>query len=107
MLLWRWDSGKSLFFLLLIVNVLPIWMIHRLPTSDGPAHVANAYVLQHYNDPAYPQFRRYYELNTRPVPNYATHLILVALLYICSPVTAEKLLVTIYIVLLPLAAPPR
>ncbi len=100
----RSDFGKFIFGLLLLIHLLPIWIFHHMPTSDGPAHVGNAYLLRHYQDPSYPQFRRYYELNPKPVPNYMTHLVLMAFMYVVSPGIAEKLFLSVYVILLPLAA---
>jgi hypothetical protein len=100
----RSDLGKFIFALLLLIHLLPIWIFHHLPTSDGPDHVANAYTLRHYRDPAYPEFRQYYELNPKPVPNYLTHLVLMALMYVVSSGIAEKLFLSVYVILLPLAA---
>jgi hypothetical protein len=95
---------EIIFWGLMGLAVLPIWLAHYFPTSDGPAHVANAFVMRHYTDPAFPEFRRFYEFNPKPVPNYLTHLILSALMSLWSPATAEKIFLTIYTVLLPLSA---
>jgi hypothetical protein len=66
--------------------------------------VANAFVLRHYTDPSFSQFQRYYEHNLSPVPNYLSHLTLAALMSVWSPVASEKIFLSAYTVLLPLAA---
>jgi hypothetical protein len=87
---------------MIVVQLVPIWAFRYLPTTDGAAHVASAEVMRKYADPALSVFRKYYVLATRPIPNLAGHLVLAGLGAVVSPTVAEKVLVSLYVVLLPL-----
>src|SRR5213075_2780033 len=91
------------FSLLILVHLIPIWAFWYLPTTDGAAHVANAQVMRKINDPAMPVLKHYYFVSGQPSPNLVGHLVLAGLLYVVPPVIAEKLLVSLYIVLFPLS----
>jgi len=82
-------------------QVALIWVFPVVPVRDGPSHVYNADTLREYNDPAQPLIRQYYERNTSPEPNWATYVILWGLLFVTSPIVAEKLLLTGFTILLP------
>jgi hypothetical protein len=76
-----------------------------LPTTDGPSHVYNAWILRQYgNTREYPLFQQYYEIDWRPIPNWLSHAVLTLLLFPLDPRTAEKVLVSGYVVLLAGAA---
>jgi hypothetical protein len=92
-----------IFCFTILLHLLPIWSFRYLPTTDGAAHVANADVLRKYHDPAFDVFRKYYYISREPSPNLAGHLILAGLLYVAPPTVAEKILVSLYVVLFPLA----
>jgi hypothetical protein len=96
----RWEP--VLFGLMIVVQLVPIWAFRYLPTTDGAAHVASAEVMRKYADPALSVFRSYYVLATRPIPNLAGHLVLAGVGAVVSPTVAEKVLVSLYVVLLPL-----
>jgi hypothetical protein len=87
----------------ILLHLVPIWSFRYLPTTDGAAHVANADVLRKFHDPALDVFRKYYYISHEPTPNLAGHLILAGLLYVAPPTVAEKILVSLYVVLFPLA----
>jgi hypothetical protein len=93
----------KLFALLILVQLLPVWAFTYLPTTDGAAHVANAQIMRKIGDPALSQFGKYYVVTDAPIPNLIGHLVLAGLLYAVKPVIAEKLLVSLYMVLFPLA----
>jgi hypothetical protein len=93
----------ALFVLLILVHLLPVWSFRYLPSQDGPAHLNNANALRKYGDPAHPQFARYYVRNTSPDPNYVSHVLLAGLMSVFPMLVAQKVLVSGYIVLLPLA----
>ncbi len=94
---------KLLFFALLTAHLLPIWHFRYFPSQDGPAHLENAAILRDYHDPNRPLLRTYYSLHAGPVPNWFSHVFLTGLLNVTSPLVAEKVLLTSYWTLLPLA----
>ncbi len=90
---------KVLFALLVCLYVAPLWAFRFVPTADGPSHIANALIIKDYRDPAAETLREYYVISRRPSPNLLYHLSLVGLLYVFPPLIAEKILLSLYVVL--------
>src|SRR5260370_213184 len=53
--------------------------------------------------PELPVFRESYAINHNPTPNWLGHLALAGLILISNPLVAEKILLSVYILALPLA----
>ena len=87
---------------LIIAYLVPIWLFPYFPTQDGVSHVYNSQILMEYNNPAY-QFRDYYEINWYPFPNWLSHFSLAVLMFIFPPLIAEKIFLSLYVILFPLA----
>src|SRR3954463_11903509 len=94
----RWVARREpvLFGLMIVVQLVPIWAVRYLPTTDGAAHVAVAEVMRKYSDPELSVFRKYYVLPGKPMPNLAGHLMLAGLTAVVSPAVAEKVVVSLY-----------
>ena len=91
--------GTAAFVLVLIaLHLAPVWMVARFPTQDGPQHAYNALILQSYGAPESAAFRDYFLISRRPVPNWITHLILAGLMTAVSPATADKIVVSGYVI---------
>lgn len=99
---WYRDPELLLFIVLILVHLFPLWYFDYFPSQDGPAHLNNANVIRSYNLPQSEQFRKYYQLSPHPEPNWSGHLILAGLTWLVSPLTAEKVLLGIYVLLFPL-----
>jgi len=96
------SNGANLCFLaLIIIHLLPIWTFTYFPSTDGPAHLDNAHIIREYHDR--PIFREYYLFNTKLVPTWCGHLVLAGLLSLMPALVAEKVLLSGYVILLPLA----
>lgn len=95
------DNG--LFFGLIGLFLLPIWLFEYLPFQDGPIHVHTADVLHSFLTGSPSFFRDYYVPNLQLAPNWTTQAVLTGLMLIASPVISEKLLLSLYVILLPLA----
>ncbi len=97
-------SEKSLLLIvvLIVIYLLPIWLFPYFPTQDGVSHVYNSQILTEYNNPAY-QFRTYYEINWYPFPNWLSHFSLAMLMFVFPPLIAEKVFLSLYVILFPLA----
>ena len=100
---WRNLSWKHLFIVLLILHLLPIWIFAYFPSQDGPSHVYNALVLKEYGQPENYKMRDAWKLNITIFPNWLSHIILAALLYVFPPVMSEKVLLTIAVGLIPIS----
>lgn len=94
---------KYLLLVLLALHLVPTWAFKFIPTQDGLSHIYNAYILKEYNNPEYTKFREVYRLNIKPFPNWSAHAFFFVMLYIMPPLLAEKLYVTLCVVLLPLS----
>ena len=88
----------------ILLNIVLIWSFPYLPTQDGPAHLYIATVLREYHAPEAAALREVFELNVAPVPNLLIFFLLFGLLEFLPALAAEKALVTLYVVGLPLAA---
>ena len=86
----------------LLLQLLPLLLLARVVTVDGPAHLAGAAVLLSYDDPGRDALRRLYEVDLSPVPNMLTTVLLAGLLLLAGPDAAERVLVGGYVVLLTL-----
>jgi len=88
-----------LFASVILLQLLPLMFFHYFPTWDGPAHLAAAEVIAHYNDPSRAMLRKYFLPNMFPSPNLTGHAILIGLAKVLPPVAAEKVLIALIIVL--------
>lgn len=88
--------------LLICAYLLPIWLFRYFPTQDGPSHIYNSHVLREYYSSKY-NFRDYYKLNLSLFPNWLSHFSLALLMIVFPPITAEKLFLTIYVIIFPLS----
>jgi hypothetical protein len=96
----RWPWFQWLYLALALLYVLPFWLAAFVPTTDGPCHLYNAWVLRHLGDLAgYPAVNRYFEVDARPIPNWLTHLLLAGAMWLVPPLVAEKLLLSGYVLL--------
>jgi len=95
----RWAT--LLYAALAALFLVPFWAVPGyLPSTDGPSHVYNAWVLGQLAGPApAPLLRQYYYLNPQPVPNSLTHVALLALMWALPPAAAEKVLLSLYVLL--------
>ncbi len=94
----RWDA--ALFYALLAAHLLYIWYQQYFLTVDGPAHVYNSkMLLDFFFGNARNFYCQYYDLNLHFYPNLFTHIALAFLQVGFSPVVAEKILMSMYVLL--------
>jgi hypothetical protein len=92
----RWV--RALYFSLAALYAVPFWIVHYLPTVDGPCHTYNAWILRQAANPkGYPLFQQYYQINAAPYPNWIGHGVMALLMFVVPPLVAEKLLATGYV----------
>jgi hypothetical protein len=92
---------RWLFAGMVLLLLVPLWSVGYLPTTDGPSHVYNASILRHYGNPL---FHEHFEIDWRPIPNWFSHAVLALLMLVVEPRTAEKLLLSGYVILFASAA---
>ncbi|MGD1855205.1 MAG: hypothetical protein ACFB2W_13255 [Leptolyngbyaceae cyanobacterium] len=94
---------NRLFLVLIGFFLVPIWLFEYLPLQDGPIHIHTADVLHSFLTDSPSIFQDYYVTNLQLAPNWTTQVILTGLMFITSPAIAQKLLLSLYVILLPLA----
>jgi len=97
------DWRKYSITLLFLLHLIPIWCFKFIPTQDGLNHVYNAYILKEYNNPEYTKYREVYDLNLQLFPNWSAHAFFYVALHVMPPLIAEKLYVTLCVLLMPLS----
>lgn len=95
--------GTLILAAVIVVQLLPIWLLPFFPTQDGPTHLTIARVLRDYDKPEYPALRTVFEKNGEAVPNRFIYFVLADVLRFVSVPVAEKILLSAYVILLPLA----
>ncbi len=92
-----------LFVVLLVLHLAPLWFFAYFPSQDGVSHIYNAHTLKEYHKHENYKMRDVFKLNITIFPNWMSHLVLAALLYIFPPLIAEKILLTFAIGLVPVS----
>lgn len=83
-------------------QLLPLVLLRYLPTQDGPSHQALAYAMRVIDRPEGAPLREYLVLNDEALPNWFVFFLQAKVLAFLSVQAAEKVLVAVYVVLLPL-----
>lgn len=89
----------ALFVLLAFLELWPVWALPYVPNQAGGAHLYNASVLLWQGD--WPLVREYFDLRLTVAGNFGRHLLMGALMPLTGPLVAEKLVVTVMMLLLP------
>ncbi|HEX6199845.1 MAG TPA: hypothetical protein VF150_06230, partial [Thermoanaerobaculia bacterium] len=85
------------------LQLLAVWSVPFVPTQDGPAHLEIAAVLDGLLREPEGALSSYYALNRSPEPNLLADLLLAGLLRVAGCEAGEKLLLSLFLVLLPVA----
>lgn len=91
------------FAFILSLYVATVWVFDYFPSQDGPAHLSTASTLAHLGDPDWPVFDKYFTSNWRLSTNQLVAALLIALMTLFEPATAEKIIVSLYVLLLPIS----
>lgn len=100
------DSGSIeifVFYLFIGINLIPVFLGVYTLTNDGPAHLYNATLLKHFWDNQADFISHYFELNTHISTNWVGHGLLAILMYAVPDWAAEKIILCIYLIGLPLS----
>ncbi|HWM92486.1 MAG TPA: hypothetical protein VN493_17100 [Thermoanaerobaculia bacterium] len=100
----RPDRETWLFAALIVLHLLPVWLLPFAPTQDGPAHLSMAHALRQDGTSEGNYLREYFVPNEEAVPNRFIFFLLADVLRFLSLPVAEKVLLSAYVVLLPLSA---
>ena len=98
-------SSTQFALLLLVASIVclcvPLWTLSHFPTQDGPAHLNTSFVIAWYG--RVPLFASAFRLYFQPAGNMLYDLLCAATIRLLGPMLAERVLLTAYIVLWPLA----
>ena len=97
----RRNQSQILVVVLCLLHLIPIWGFTFIPTQDGISHVYNSYILKEWNNPDYTKFHQVYDLNLTFFPNWSNYAFFYLALHIVSPLIAEKIYVSICVLLFP------
>ncbi|MCK4539360.1 MAG: hypothetical protein KAV42_11240 [Candidatus Krumholzibacteria bacterium] len=89
----------SVFAALIVLHMLMMWHVRIYPFVDLPNHLAKATIYRYYGESAN-QFDDYYAVDIFPKPN-VFHLLFTGSRLFPSVESANRLLMTLYVVLLP------
>ena len=90
------------FYFCIALNALPILLFRFFPSMDGPAHLYNANVLSQLCRDQSEVLHHYYTINPALVPNWTSHVLLAGFKVFLPAFLAEKVLLLLYVVGLPL-----
>jgi hypothetical protein len=93
--------ASAIFAALLVLGLVPLWIVPHLPTQDGGNHVESVMGLLRLPHSALLQ--HFYLPNYGPQPNWLTQILFAGLVQGVAPRVAEKLILSGYVILLPLA----
>jgi hypothetical protein len=93
-----------LFWVLVALHLLPVWAFPFIPTQDGPSHQALTFILRQYDHPAAGLLRQSYLPNREALPNWFIFFLMGRALGLVAVPVAEKILLSAYVLLLPLSA---
>lgn len=99
----RAASGVVFWGTVAFTLLAPLWLFVHFHSQDGPAHVYNAGLALRLLRDQSDVLRAFFEWNIEAFPNWFSHASLAALLTVLPPPWAEKLLLTAYVVSLPLS----
>lgn len=92
-----------LFYVTIILLTAPVFCCDYFVTNDGPAHVYNANLIQHFFGIYHQQISAFFNFNTSIEPNWIGHFILIIFNSFSSGAFSEKLLVASIFMLFPLS----
>ena len=101
---WLERHERLVFALLLALVILPVWLFKYFPAWDSPLHLHMADIMARYGEPGSEILTQYLVPNQTLEPNLAIYYILLFFSGFVDLYVAEKILLTLYAVLLACAA---
>lgn len=91
------------FYFFLLINLIPVLSYKFFPTVDGPAHLYNSNLIVNLLQNPDSLFKDFFVFNGNINPNWSGHFLLSVLLLIFPGFMAEKIILLIYLIGLPLS----
>src|SRR5215471_18441783 len=83
----------------IILNLVPLWVYENFATQDGPSHLHNSAVMLNLSTVESPILKQYYEMKFTSAGNLLSQLALMSLLSVFSATLADKIFLSLYVVL--------
>lgn len=99
-------AGKyepAFFYLLLLINTLPVLLFKNFPTVDGPAHLYNTRLILDLLQNPDSGLSDFLMFNPHLNPNLIGHVLLGAFMLFLPALVAEKVVLLVYLILFPVA----
>lgn len=96
-------TERILFFLIILVNLFPLWGQSFFPTLDGPSHLYNGNLIFSLISGDNPTISHYFCFNTWNYTNWTGHFLLGFLNLFLPAWMAEKTILALILIFLPLA----
>lgn len=93
---------RYLFFILVVINSLPILQYDYFPSLDGPAHGYNVQILKSLLSDSNGFYSDFFRINPEMVPNWLGHAFLALLSTVFSMATSEKIMQFLIVAALPI-----
>jgi len=90
-------------FLIIAANLAEIWSFHYFPSADGPSHLEMAATISQLWRGLCPNLNSLYHFTHAVTPNWVTYFLLIPLMHFFTGAVAEKIVVSLYVIFLPLA----
>ena len=97
----EWTVYWGLVGLFSVILICLIWIPSYFPSQDGPSHLYNAWVMKALGNPQFPLINSSYDIRWGLFPNWMGHAVIFSLMHIFSPITAEKIWLSLIILGLP------
>lgn len=91
-----------LFVAMTAVCLVPVWITEHFPSQNGPWFLLIAHMLKEIGDPAW-GYSTYYLVDWQPIPHILNMLLVLGFSYVAPLLTAEKLALSVYVILMPLS----
>ncbi len=93
-----------IFYALLLLQIVYVFSMPVFLTQDGPSHLYNSKILLDiFTGNNTEIYNQYYNINIGIIPNWFSNVFLSILLFIFSPIFAEKVFISLLIISLPLS----
>jgi hypothetical protein len=103
---------RAVFVVTAFLQLVPVWSVRYLPTTDGPSHLYNAWVMREVLSGRPGLVTDSFTIDWRPHPNWIGTAFMAAAMAAVPPLVAEKIFVSIIVLLFALglwlyaASPP-
>lgn len=98
----KYSYEPIVYFVIIVIHLIPLFTGTFFPTSDGAAHLYNAELMKDMLLNKTPILTEFLEWNLYPDPNRFSHVYLATLLFFLPDFAAEKVVLASYLIFFPL-----